>query len=526
MSSRSRPDARRRRAGPAPVAAATAHPARPGSLLRSRGWRFALFAGVCVAVAVGYVAWTVIRERTDGRPAISGPVAIADDFRIALVAGGGGTLMFQNAVPGESWGRVGLVPLGGTERPRTIAPLACMRVAFAADRGLCLAEDGGSFTTDEGLFSTHAAYIFGPDFQVTHQIPLSGFPSRARVSPDGRYAATTVFVTGHSYADGGFSTETTLIDLASGDRLATLEQFTVLREGSRFESIDFNFWGVTFTSDSNRFYATLGTRGQTYLVEGDVAARQIRVVRENVECPSLSPDGTRIAFKKRVGGDFGTVTWRFHVLDLETMTETPLAETRSIDDQIEWLDDGRVLYGDGTDVWMAQADGSGEPSRYISKATSPVVVRSASPPTHDTEGKPVKTLSLPPTDLAIAVSAPTDPARVGQNLTFTITVTNRGPGEATDVHVEQYLPEGVTSAGASTVSFAGRTWGCSQYLDERRVTCDTPVLPAGESWTIALTFTPTTAGTIEHRAAVFATEPDSLPENDTATTALTVTEDS
>jgi len=49
-------------------------------------------------------------------------------------------------------------------------------------------------------------------------------------------------------------------------------------------------------------------------------------LRRNVECPSLSPDGTRIAFKERVAarGD-----GRLHVLDLRALRDWQLAERRS-----------------------------------------------------------------------------------------------------------------------------------------------------------------------------------------------------
>jgi hypothetical protein len=70
--------------------------------------------------------------------------------------------------------------------------------------------------------------------------------------------------------------------MRTGKRLANLEQFTTFRDGKRFKSIDFNFWGVTFARDSDRFYATLSTRGKTYLVEGNVRARRMRVLTENV----------------------------------------------------------------------------------------------------------------------------------------------------------------------------------------------------------------------------------------------------
>lgn len=42
----------------------------------------------------------------------------------------------------------------------------------------------------------------------------------------------------------------------------------------------------------------------------------------------MSPDESRIAFKKRVHES--EAQWRFHVLDLETMQETPQSETRPI----------------------------------------------------------------------------------------------------------------------------------------------------------------------------------------------------
>jgi hypothetical protein len=180
-------------------------------------------------------------------------------------------------------------------------------------------------------------------------------------------------VSGHSYADvGAFSTRASIIDLRSERELTDLEQFAITKNGSRFDSIDFNFWGVTFAKDTGRFYATLASGGKTYLIEGDVKARTATVLRENVECPSLSPDQTRIVFKKLMR-DPGI--WRYHVLDLATMRETPLAETRPIDDQAEWLDDDHVLYRTGEETWVVPADGSGAPRRYLSRSDSPAVVR-------------------------------------------------------------------------------------------------------------------------------------------------------
>jgi Tol biopolymer transport system component len=109
-----------------------------------------------------------------------------------------------------------------------------------------------------------------------------------------------------------------------------------------------------------------------------VAARQVTVLRENVECPSLSPDGTKIAFKKASGASTAR-KWRFTVLDLRTGVETPLPETRSIDDQLAWLDDEHLMYGvprgssGRTDVWVSPLTG-GTPRLLVPDADSPSVV--------------------------------------------------------------------------------------------------------------------------------------------------------
>ena len=59
------------------------------------------------------------------------------------------------------------------------------------------------------------------------------------------------------------------------------------------------------------------------------------------------------------------------MLDLATMKETPLAEKRPLDDQVEWLDDERVLYGIRPDTWVVPADGGGAPRKFLSRPSRP-----------------------------------------------------------------------------------------------------------------------------------------------------------
>lgn len=317
---------------------------------------FVIVAVACVAAAAAAIASAVIG---------TGPGEASGDVRATLASAreaGRPVTLFRSLARGTR-DQIGVLAGAGA----TLSSLRCERVHSNGATGLCLARGGG-------FASGYRARVLGPDLRMRHELDVAGIPSRARVSGDGRVGAVTMFVTGHAYADAGtFSTQTTLIDLRDGAKIAELEDFTVSRNGRVVTAEDLNFWGVTFADGGDRFYATLATGGRTYLVRGSIRDRSMRTLHENVECPSLSPDGTRIAYKKRVGG--GEEPWRLTVLDLATMRETPLGETHGFDDQAEWLDDEQVLYGLDGEIRVVAADGSGAPRRYRAAADSPAAVR-------------------------------------------------------------------------------------------------------------------------------------------------------
>lgn len=333
---------------------------------------FALVALGCLALAVGYTVWATQRPGTvvNAEPAPMGtpiPIALPDD--LAAVQSQPHLVVINREMP--YIGQVKVVSLDSTSPKTAQTSLACDRVHYAGGQGLCLLRD----TSAEG--DVVLVTLFGADFQPSYKFTIEGYPSRTRVSPDGRYAAYTIFVTGHSYDDPNMSTATILLDTASGASVGNLEEFETWKNGRRYQAPEFNFWGVTFARDSNQFYATLRNGDTTYLVQGDVAARRLIVLRENVECPSLSPDNTRLAFKKRTLDG----RWQLTVLNLATMQETPLAEEESVDDQMEWLDNQRILYQHidpapppWMSVLMVPADGSGAPVVFAPNAISPAAV--------------------------------------------------------------------------------------------------------------------------------------------------------
>ena len=103
---------------------------------------------------------------------------------------------------------------------------------------------------------------------------------------------------GHGDAGGGDGAdEVDRVDgFGGGERWGNLEKFQLVVDGREVNPVDRNVRGVTFVDDDT-FYATVAAGGSTWLVEGDLTDRTLTSVSRDAESPSLSPDGTRVAFK-------------------------------------------------------------------------------------------------------------------------------------------------------------------------------------------------------------------------------------
>lgn len=329
--------------------------------------RFVLTA-VIVAVTAAMVAFGL--SAYAGRLTAPDPSATVAEADLASVEAAP-RIVFRSTAPGEGYGIVAMVPLDDPDGARAFTGIACDRVDAVAGRASCL-------RTVRGVLTTFEADLYDGGWNRIRSWPLPGIPSRTRLSDDGAMLTSTAFVTGHSYAGGGFSTETVVRALDGGAAdPGDIERFELIVDGTPLRAADLNIWGVTFVG-GDEFYATAASGGRTWLVHGDFAARTLTAVRENAECPSISPDRTRVAYKV----DRGERRWGLAVLDLATGAERVLGETRSVDDQAEWLDDDTVLYGlprEGetgvSDVWALDIAPGAAPRLLIPQAWSPSVLR-------------------------------------------------------------------------------------------------------------------------------------------------------
>jgi uncharacterized repeat protein (TIGR01451 family) len=117
-------------------------------------------------------------------------------------------------------------------------------------------------------------------------------------------------------------------------------------------------------------------------------------------------------------------------------------------------------------------------------------------------------------DLAVSKGASPSPAVVGSDLTYTLTVTNNGPLDATNVVLTDTLPGGVTF-----VSHTPSQGSCSGPIP---VSCPLGTLASGASATVTIVVQPTDTGTLSNTVSVSADQPDGNQNNSVATLVTTV----
>ena len=155
-------------------------------------------AALVMAVAAGCVASSALRANTSGGQG-GGSVDLPE----------GRQIVFRSLRPGPAFGHIAVLAAADVRGERAVLGIRCERTAASPEGAVCLRQTRNPMR----LFS---AVLLDGHLRPGKEVPLNGIPSRARISPDGRYYATTAFVSGHSYLSDGFSTET-VIGRVGGD---------------------------------------------------------------------------------------------------------------------------------------------------------------------------------------------------------------------------------------------------------------------------------------------------------------------
>jgi uncharacterized repeat protein (TIGR01451 family) len=118
-------------------------------------------------------------------------------------------------------------------------------------------------------------------------------------------------------------------------------------------------------------------------------------------------------------------------------------------------------------------------------------------------------------DLGLQVVASPAPVSLGEELTYTLTVSNTGPDQATGVLLTDYLPGQARFLSATpSQGFCSHAGGI--------VSCQLGVLPGNASATVSLVVAPFLEGPLTNRALVIRAEPEPFRANNTAILATPV----
>src|SRR5215212_775176 len=142
----------------------------------------------CIALAVGYTSWGILRANASAG-------LVQAQGAAQPIAGPGDLDAIQNQPhliylrqENAPYGQVNVVALDPNSTQRNLqTDLLCDRIYYGGGNGICLRYDPANASASDPLAAPRVwVTLFGPDFQPKYQLPVDGVLSRARVSPDGK----------------------------------------------------------------------------------------------------------------------------------------------------------------------------------------------------------------------------------------------------------------------------------------------------------------------------------------------------
>jgi uncharacterized repeat protein (TIGR01451 family) len=118
-------------------------------------------------------------------------------------------------------------------------------------------------------------------------------------------------------------------------------------------------------------------------------------------------------------------------------------------------------------------------------------------------------------DLKLTIAAAPSPVQTGQNLTYTFTVSNAGPNDATNVNLSDPIPQNAAYISSNTAQGS-----CASNAGT--FSCSLGTIKPNASVQVSLVVTSSVTGTLTNSASVSAIETDPVTSNNSASTNVNV----
>jgi uncharacterized repeat protein (TIGR01451 family) len=307
------------------------------------------------------------------------------------------------------------------------------------------------------------------------------------VSADGTGSITFTL---YSAADcGGTILDQETVAGVSGDGEYTTPK------GIRIKTEGTFYWVASFTGDANNKPFTSGCNDEPVAVAGGVSTPTIATVLSSATGNTGATVHDSATLTNATANAGGTVTYTVYS---DTNCKTSVADGGTVN-----VTNGSVPNSSdvtfntpGTYYWQASYSGDANNAPATSTCTDEQLVIS------------------PLIDLAVTKVGSPNPVEVGNNITWTIVVTNNGPDTATGVTISDPMPAGNTFVSA-TPSQGSCTGGAI-------LQCSLGTIAAGASVTITLVTTPSAVGTVTNTVTVVGNEAETNTANNTATASVVV----
>ncbi|WP_122818849.1 DUF7507 domain-containing protein [Nocardioides pantholopis] len=349
--------------------------------------------------------------------------------------------------------------------------------------------------------------------------------------------ATVTFTVTATNNGPAAATDVVITDLLPAGRLTLLTSSTGGPQGSTYTDAS-GRWSIPALAVGNAVTLTLTARVDTNGVVSNTASLtrldQLDTnAANNTATVTLNPASLDLAVTKEVIGlqevaAGQTVTFRVTVTNNGPLPGTGITVTDTLPPGLDYRpadSGGTGTYDPATDTWtigslavdgtatydfVLDTTAAGTFTNVASLATvSPVDINSA----NDSASATVD-VRIPAADLAIVKGVSPEEAVVGDTVTYTVTVLNRGPDPVTGVYVTDTGPEGVTvlesTPSQGTVDVPGARWNVG-------------TLASGGSATLTVTARLDTAGTKVNLVTVDAPLLDDPTPADNESTATVTT---